>query len=123
MSDIVERLYARDWIPVGESEHATALEPVCDAAANEIERLRYMETCWKAEIERLRAERDELQSAVSVREDENDGLRGQINELRAELAAAKAVLLEIKDQCRMADMMQWPNKLYSRLCAELGYKK
>lgn len=40
MTDIVKRLYARDWIPTNESEHASAMGPMCDSAAAEIERNR-----------------------------------------------------------------------------------
>lgn len=40
MKDIAERLRARDWIPTYESEHASAMGPMCDEAAAEIERNR-----------------------------------------------------------------------------------
>lgn len=40
MTDIAERLMARDWIPAYESDYASAMGPMCDEAAAEIERNR-----------------------------------------------------------------------------------
>lgn len=67
-----------------------------------------------AEIERLRGERDTFYMDYRIKCDE------ETKRLEVELAAAKAFLLEVLDQCRETDKMLWDNQLYKRIRAALG---